>query len=94
MSCEKFGGHDDVIQLASEYDLKAMFPFSMVCFETLNHTIETCTSTNHDGLEEKGNMFGVGTSFEESSRAFVIGELSLLRRLSIPSSTFKDPLLW
>ncbi len=67
MSCGKFGGHGDAIQLAFEYDLKVMFPFSMVCFETLNHTVEACTSTNHDDLEEKGNMFGVGTSFEESS---------------------------
>jgi hypothetical protein len=32
---------------------------------TLNLTIETCTSTNHDDeLEDEGNMFGVGTSFE------------------------------
>ncbi len=91
MSCWKFGGHSNAIQLAFEYDLNA---FSMVCFETLNHTIETCTSTNHDDLEERGNMFGVKTSFEQSSWALVIGELSLFKRLSIPSFAFKDPFLW
>jgi hypothetical protein len=31
-------GHGNVIQLAFEYDLKAMIPFLMVCFETLNPT--------------------------------------------------------
>lgn len=71
-----------------------MIPFSMVCFETLNHIVETCMSTNHDDLEKKGNMFGVWTFFEESSWALVIGELSLFKRLSIPSSTFKDLLWW
>jgi hypothetical protein len=55
----KFGGYNNAIQLASECDLKAMIPFSMVCFETLNHIVETCMSTNHDDLEKKGNMFGV-----------------------------------
>jgi hypothetical protein len=53
MSCENFGRHDNAIQLAYEYDLKAMISFSMVCFENRNHIIETCTSTNHDDLEEK-----------------------------------------
>jgi len=65
-NCGKFGGHSNAIQLAFEYDLKSLNPFSMVCFETLNHTIEACTSINHDDLEERGNMFGVRTSFEQS----------------------------
>jgi hypothetical protein len=39
----------------------------MVCFETLNPTAKACTSTSHDDLEEEGNMFRVGASFEESS---------------------------
>jgi hypothetical protein len=28
---------------------------------------KACTSTSHDDLEEKGNMFKVGTSFGEIS---------------------------
>ncbi len=31
-------GHGNVIQLAFEYDLKAIIPLLMVCFETLNPT--------------------------------------------------------
>jgi len=37
-----------------------MIPLLMVCFETLNPTTKTCMSTNHDDLEEKGNIFKVG----------------------------------
>jgi hypothetical protein len=40
------------------------------------------------------NMFGAGVLNEESSWALVIGELSLFKRLSIPSSTCVDPLTW
>jgi len=39
-------------------------------------------------------MFNVGTSMEEYSQAFVIVELSLFRRLSIPQSTCVDPFAW
>jgi hypothetical protein len=35
--------------------------------------------------ELEKNMFGVGASIEESSRALVTGELSLSKRLSICS---------
>jgi hypothetical protein len=31
-------GHGNVIQLIFQYDLKAMIPLLMVCFETLNPT--------------------------------------------------------
>ncbi len=44
-----------------------MIPLLMVCFETLNPITKTCTSTNDDDLEEKGNMFRVGASFEKFS---------------------------
>jgi hypothetical protein len=47
----------------------------MTYFETLNLTIEACNSFGHgDELENEGNIFGVGASFEESFQALVIGE--------------------
>jgi hypothetical protein len=37
----------------------------MTYFETLNPTIEACSSFGHgDELENEGNTFGVGASFE------------------------------
>jgi hypothetical protein len=67
----------------------------MTYFETLNPTIEACNSFGHgDELEDEGNTFGVGASFEESSQAFVTRTLSLFRRLSIPPTTYENPLAW
>ncbi len=43
-----------------------MIPLLMICFETLNPIAKTCTSTNHDDLEEV-NMFKVGASFKKFS---------------------------
>ncbi len=85
-------GHGNAIRLASKNDLKPMIPLLMVCFEALNPITKACTSTNHN--EEKGNMFRVGASFKESSRALVTKESSLFMKLSIPSSASKDPLIW
>jgi hypothetical protein len=42
--------------------------------------------------EEKGNMFGVGTSMEDSSHALVV--IKLIRRLSILAFTCVDLLSW
>jgi len=67
----------------------------MTYFETLHPTIEACSSIGHgDEVEDEGNTFGVGASFEESSQALVTKELSLFRRLSIPPATCEDPLAW
>jgi hypothetical protein len=65
----------------------------MTYFETLNPNVKACIYFGHGG-EPKGesNIFGVGASFEESSQIFVIGELFLFRRLSIPLVTREDPL--
>ncbi len=61
-------GHGDAIQLASEYDLKVVIPLVMTYFETLNPTIEACTSFGHgDEPKDESNIFGVGASFEGSS---------------------------
>jgi hypothetical protein len=60
---------------------------------TLNLTIETCTSTSHDELENEGHIFGVGTYFE-SSQVLVTRELFLLKRLSIPFTTCENLFIW
>jgi hypothetical protein len=68
----------------------------MVCFDWLNLVAGTFVISAIDvarpELEE--NMFGVGASIEKSSHTLIIRELSLFRRLSIPSSTCADPLAW
>jgi hypothetical protein len=67
----------------------------MACSETLNPTVETCTSTSDDdNLENEGNMFGVGTSFEKSFQALVNGKLSFFMKLSIPFTTCEDLFIW
>jgi hypothetical protein len=49
----------------------------------LHPTSQTCTTINDvpnfQFEKEKGNMFGVGTSMEESSHALVVREFFLLR---------------
>jgi hypothetical protein len=77
---ENLVGHGDAIQLVFEDDLKVVIPLFMTYFETLNPIVEACTSFGHGNeLENESNIFGVGASFEESSRALVTGELSLFQ---------------
>jgi hypothetical protein len=90
---ENLVGCGNAIQLVSKNDLKPMIPFLMVCFEAVNPIVKACTSTNHNDLEKKGNMFKVGTPFKESSRALVTKESSLFMKLSIPPSASKNPLV-
>jgi len=68
----------------------------MVCFDLLNPDVGTSTIATIDVIRPKleENMFGVGTSIEESSQTLVTGELSLFKRLFIPSSTCANPLAW
>ncbi len=50
-----------------------------------------------DGLhfeEDENNMFGVGASTENSSRALVTRKLFLFWRLAIPPPMCADPLVW
>ncbi len=63
----------------------------MTNFLQLNFTIQTTYVMINDGHgieieKEESNIFGVGASMEKSSHTFVIGELSLFKRLSIPLS--------
>jgi len=46
-----------------------------------------------DSIKKDNNIFGVGASMEESSRATVVGKLSLFRRF-ITLTTCVDPLAW
>ncbi len=44
--------------------------------------------------EDETNMFGVGASMEESSRALVIKKLLLFWRLAIPPPMCANPFAW
>ncbi len=68
----------------------------MICFDMLNLEFGTFAIATIDviGPKLEENLFGVGASIEESSRTLVIGELSLYKRLSIPSFACVDPLAW
>ncbi len=70
-------------------------------FEVLNHIVQACAVEVvgsiigfGDFIEKNRKIFGVGTSMEKSSCKFVVGELSLFRRLSISPTTCVDPLAW
>ncbi len=73
---ESFVGHGNTIYLATEYDEKEVIPFFMTIFDQLNPTIEAIVPPfdEHDVQieEEDNNMFGVGASIQDSSRALVI----------------------
>jgi hypothetical protein len=67
-------GHENAIQLASEYDVKVVALLSMVCFDRLNLVVGTFAIAVIDviRLELEENMFGVGASIEKSySRGFL-----------------------
>jgi hypothetical protein len=84
---ENYVGHGNAIHLTLEYDLKDVIPLLMTNFERLNPSIQAHVVGPIDGLpieEEEINMFGVGVSMEEFSRAFVTKELFLFGRLAIP----------
>jgi len=82
--------------LASKYDVKVVVLLLMVCFDWLNHVVGTYVILAIDDarLKLEENMFGVGASIEESFQALITRELSLFRKLSIPSSTCADSLAW
>jgi len=66
-------------------------------FEVLNPIVQACAIkvVGFGGFNEKNNnIFGVGTSMEESSHALIVGELSLFKRLYVIPTTCVDPLAW
>ncbi len=74
---ENLLGHGNAIWLAMEYDAKIV-TLLMVCFEWLNLTTINASTViaTIDVMDEEfeENMFGVGASIEESSRALVTRE--------------------
>jgi hypothetical protein len=73
----------------------------MIVFEVLNPIVQACAIEVvgfgvgfGDSNEKDNNIFGVGTSMEEASRALVVGELSLFRRLYVTPTTCVDPFSW
>jgi len=96
MNYQNLMGHGDAIQLSYEYNLKYVIPFLMTRFESLNLITKTCTSINTHGdeLEYDNNMFGVGTSFEQSFQPLVTKKLYLFKRLSIYLIVCENFLVW
>jgi hypothetical protein len=94
---ENYVGCGACIHFAIEYDANAVIPLLTIVFEVLNPIVQTCAVEVvgfGDFIEKDNNIFGVGTSMEESSCAFVVWELSLFMRLSISTITCVDPLAW
>jgi hypothetical protein len=96
---ENYVGHGACIHLVAKYDVNAVVPLLMILFEVLNlivqaYPIEVVGSVAgfSDFIEEDNNIFGVGASMEESSCAFVVGELSLFKRIYVSPTTCVDPL--
>jgi hypothetical protein len=94
---ECFVGCDNAIRLITKYDVKKVILLFMTIFDGLNPIVEVvvapCVELVFQIEEDDNNMFGVKAYMEESSRALVIVELSLFRRLSIPPSMCVDPLV-
>ncbi len=78
---ETFVGCENVIQLTTKYDKKEVMPLLLIIFYQLNSIVEAivppCDETYVQIEKDDNNMFGVGASIEEPSKALVITELSL-----------------
>ncbi len=98
---KNYVGRGNVIHLVIEYDAKVIIPLMIIIFDVLN-PINQASATQVDGSyvgativeEENNNIFYVGAFIEESSCAFLIGELFLFKRLSIVLDACVDPLVW
>ncbi len=96
---ENYVGHRACIHFVVEYDANAIILLLMTVFEVLNPTVQACVIEVigsivgfDDFIEKNNNIFGVGAFMEESSRALVVGELSLFKRLFVSPTTCVDPL--
>jgi hypothetical protein len=95
---ENYVGCDTCICLIAEYDANLIILLLMTMFKVLNPIVQGCVvevvgfvAGFCDSTEEDNNIFCVGTSMEESSCAFVVGDLSLFRRLFISLVTVLIP---
>jgi len=98
---ENYVGCGVCICLVAEYDVNAIILLLMTIFKVLNPTIQACVvkvvrsiARFDNSIKEDNNIFGVGTSMEESPCAFIVRELSLFRRLFVSLITCVDPLAW
>jgi hypothetical protein len=96
---ENYVGCGACIHLVVEYDVNAMRSLLVTMLEVLNPIVQACgievirfVVGFGDSIEKDSNIFGVGTSMEESSHALVVKELSLFRRLFVSLATCVDPL--
>ncbi len=73
-----------------------LFCLLMTCFDALNPTTKTCTTTidgSRDIIEKK-NIYGVGTSFFLNSYKLIVGELHLFKSLFLTFIFFIDFFAW
>ncbi len=69
-----------------KYGANAIILFVMTMFEVLNLIVQACAIEVigfGDFIKRYNNIFGMGASMEKSSNAFVVGELSLFKRLFV-----------
>ncbi len=95
---ENYVGRRAYICLVVEYDANVVVRLLMIVFKVLNLIVQTCVVEVvgfvigfDNSIEEETNIFGVGASMEKSSHAFVVGELSLFKRLFVIPYTLLIP---
>jgi hypothetical protein len=74
------------IRVVVKYGANAIILLLMTMFEVLNLIVLACAIEVirfGDFIKRYNNIFGVGAFMEESSSAFVVGELSLFKRLFV-----------
>ncbi len=86
------------VHFTAKHDVNVIIIFLMTMFEVLNFIVQTCVVEVvgfvigfDNSIEEETNIFGVGASMEKSSHAFVVGELSLFKRLFVIPYTLLIP---
>jgi hypothetical protein len=98
---ENYVGHGACIRFTTKHDVNVIINLLMIMFDVLNLIVQTCVvkvvrfvTKFGNSIEKKNNIFCVGASMEKSSRALVIGELYLFKRLFVIPVTFVDTLTW
>jgi hypothetical protein len=87
---ENYVGCEAYICVVIKYGANAIILLLMIMFKVLNLNVQACAIKaigfvvgSDDFLKGYNNIFGVGASMEESSSVFVVGELSLFKRLFV-----------
>jgi len=78
------------IHVVVKYGANAIILLLMIMFEVLNLNVQTCAIEaigfvvrSGDFIKGYNNIFGVNASMQKFSSAFVVGELSLFKRLFV-----------